>query len=104
MKYIKKYSLAIIAVLVFLLTCKSCQSCSRGRQIEYNQIECSHIVDSLKYELVEHESYEVALEDSIKILNNKIDNLNEMKGIMQGSLDRAHQTNKSLVNQIKNHN
>lgn len=43
----------------------------------------------------------VTTEDSIKILNTEISALKEMNGMMQGSLDHARQTNRSLVNQIE---
>jgi prefoldin subunit 5 len=44
----------------------------------------------------------VTADDSIKILNTKIDALLEAKGLMQSSLDHAVSTNQSLVQTIKN--
>lgn len=100
MKYIKKYSIAIICALTFLLACKSCQSCSRGRALEFERAQHVQVVDSLNTTI---NGINVDLQlsnDSIKILNTEINALKEMNGMMQGSLDHARQTNNSLVRSI----
>lgn len=102
MKYIKKYSITIICALLFLLACKSCQSCSRARQIDYNQMEYVANLDSLDSINRSLQGQLVTAEDSIKVLNTEINALKEMKGVMQSSLDNAHRTNRSLVNSIRN--
>lgn len=101
MKYIKRYSFAIICALILLLAGKSCQSCSRARQLDHNQMEYVANLDSLESINRSLQGQLVTAEDSIKILNTEINALKEMNGMMQGSLDHARQTNRSLVNSIK---
>lgn len=93
MKYIKKYSIAIICALILLLAGKSCQSCSRERIIGYQKNHYEQVVDSLKTDLQ-------TANDSIKILNTEIIALKEMNGVVQESLNHARQTNNSLVRSI----
>ena len=100
MKYIKKYSLAIIGFLLFLLACKSCQSCSRGRALEYERVHYEQVIDSMNTELHNMDVELRISNDSIKLLNTEITALKEMNGMMQGSLDHARQTNTSLVQSI----
>ena len=101
MKFIQKYPIGIICVLVFFLACKSCQSCSRGRALEHERTQHERVVDSLKG-IQRGLSADLQLtNDSIKILNTEINALKEMNGVMKGSLDHARQTNRSLVNSIK---
>lgn len=100
MKYIKKYSIAIICALILLLTGKSCQSCSRGRALDYERVQHEQVVDSLK-QVTRTLNADLQLSnDSIKLLNTEISALKEMNGMMQGSLDHARQTNNSLVRSI----
>lgn len=100
MKYIKKYSIAIIGALMFLLVCKSCQSCSRGRALNYEQAQYEQVIDSMKHVTRELNVDLQLSNDSIKILNTEITALREMNGMIQGSLDHARQTNTSLVRSI----
>lgn len=100
MKYIKRYSFAIICALILLFASKSCQSCSRARQIEYIRTEQAAVVDSLESVITSSNTALVAAQDSIKVLNTEIKSLQEMKGMMQSSLDEVHRTNRSLVKTI----
>lgn len=100
MKYIKKYSIAIICVLILLLAGKSCQSCSRGRALQYERIQHELVVDSIQTAYAGITTDLQSANDSIKILNTEISALKEMNGMMQGSLDHARQTNNSLVRTI----
>lgn len=101
MKYIKRYSIAIICALILLFVGKSCQSCSRARQIEYMKTTQVTVTDSLKSVISDRTAALTTAQDSIKVLNTEINALKEMKGMMQGSLEHARQTNRSLVNSIK---
>ena len=100
MKYIKKYSIAIICALTFLLACKSCQSCSRGRALDYEKARHERVIDSLNTVIIDLGTNLQLSNDSIKILNTEITALKEMNGMMQGSLDHVRQTNNSLVRSI----
>ena len=102
MKFIKKYSFVIIVILVFLLAAKSCQSCSRGRLIEYNKIEQTIIIDSLT-NLVANQN------DSIRILNERIvaqeDKINTLQEHIKDVSEMNTQLSKnqnSLINHINN--
>lgn len=100
MKFIRKYSIVIICALVFLFACKSCQSCSRSRTLDFERTQTKHVVDSLN-SIIRVLNADVQISnDSIKILNTEINALKEMNGMMQGSLDHARQTNNSLVRSI----
>jgi len=100
MKYLKKYSITIIAALAFLLALKSCQSCSRSRALDWAQMEYTECVDSLNHVVSDLRYQNMVAEDSIKMLNAEIGALKEMNGMMQGSLDHARATNNSLVRSI----
>lgn len=102
MKYVKKYSIAIICALFLLFMGKSCQSCSRGRQLEYNKIEYSHDIDSLQKVITSKDKQLVLAEDSIKLLNAELKSLREINGFVTTSLEHSRQTNKTLTNQLKN--
>lgn len=97
MNFIKKYCFIIICLLAVLFAGKSCQSCSRGRALDYERTQHEHVVDSLKSTIHELNVDRQLSDDSIKLLNTEISALKEMNGMMQGSLDHARQTNNSLV-------
>lgn len=100
MNFIKKYCFTIICVLVILFAGKSCQSCSRGRTLDYERVQHEQVVDSLKHVTQTLNADLQLSNDSIKLLNAEISALKEMNGMMQGSLDHARQTNNSLVRSI----
>ena len=102
MKTIKKYSTVIICVLILLLTGKSCQSCSRGNQIEYNKALHAQIEDSLTHKIISLENDLLYANDSIKLLNSNLKAARELNGFAMSSLEHARQTNKTLVNQLEN--
>ncbi len=96
-----KYLISALVVLAFLYTCKSCQSCSRQRQIDWNQMEYVANLDSIDSINRNLQAQNVKLEDSIKILHTEIRALRELNGSVNASLEHARQTNKAL---IKNQN
>lgn len=108
MKYLKKYSLTIIACLIFLLGCKSCQSCSRARQIDYIKTENAAVVDSLNNVVSETRANLLLAQDSIKILNTELRATKDANSILKGSVDNLNksnetlsQTNRTLANSIQ---
>lgn len=90
MKWIKSHPWILVCALGFLLCCKSCQSCSRQRTIEYNQAQYEHQIDSIRADLSR-------ANDSIKILNIELDNLKERYNIVEGTLEHTRTTNQSLI-------
>lgn len=102
MNFIKKHQILLLCALFVLFLGKSCQSCSRGRQIKFNAIEHTQTVDSLQSVIVAKDKQLVLAEDSIKLLNAELKSLQKINGIVTSSLEHTQQTNKSLVNQLKN--
>jgi septal ring factor EnvC (AmiA/AmiB activator) len=98
----KNYQYPLIAALGFLLLIQSCRSCTGRRQLEFEKAAHTEYVDSVRNEISGLQSDLRTAEDSIRILNTKINSLQEVKGIMQSSLDNAVSTNHSLVQTIKN--
>lgn len=111
MKFIKKYSLVIIIALGFLLLCKSCQSCSRARQLEFEEIRYEQQVDSLKKIIHGDREMFVALKDSIRQYKIKLDATNEINQTIKDQNDRLiksnddlSKSNNNLTNTINNIN
>lgn len=102
METIKKHSTIIICWLVLLLAGKSCQSCSRANQIEYNKAQYAQVEDSLVRKITSLENDLLRANDSIKLLNSDLKSLQELNNIALHSLEHTQQTNKTLVNQLKN--
>ena len=98
----KKYSTIIIFALVAICSLKSCQSCSRSRQIEYNKIEYQAKMDSMQSIISEQQHALIIAKDSINLLNTEIKSLQELAGLAMTSLQHQQQTNKTLVNHLKN--
>ena len=97
MKFIKKYSLAIIIALGFLLICKSCQSCSRARQLEYEEIKYEQRIDSLENIIREDK-------DSIRGYQIRLDASNELNQTIKDQNNRLIKSNDNLTNTINNIN
>lgn len=98
---LKKYSTTIICALLAICMLKSCQNCSRGRQIEFNKIEYKAKLDSLQCIISEQQHELTVAHDSINLLNTEIKSLQELAGLAMTSLQHQQQTNKTLVNQLK---
>lgn len=90
-KFYKKYVNVIVCLLTFFLLCKSCQSCNRANQIEYNQLQYEHKLDSINNLL--NESYVKcdALQDTITLYKGKL-------GIMKDVQNTLKENNKALLN------
>lgn len=99
---LKKYSTIIICALLAISMFKSCQSCSRGRQIEYNKVEYLAKMDSMQAVISEQHHALTIAKDSINLLNTEIKSLQELAGFAMTSLQHQQQTNKTLVNHLKN--
>ena len=68
-KFIDKYYIWIIIVLSVLFLFKNCQSCSRNRALEFNDIIYESIMDSMENDINNQLIYISLLEDSIKTYN-----------------------------------
>lgn len=111
MKFIKKYSLVIIIALGLMLMGKSCQSCSRARQIKFDGIKHEQQVDSLEKIIKKNNEIIVELEDSIKGYKIRLEASNELNQTIKDQNDRLiksnddlSKSNNNLTNTINNIN
>lgn len=100
-KFIDKYYLWIVIVLAVLLFFKNCQSCTRGRTIEFNEISYELIIDSMKNDINDYKSKIQSLKDSIGLYKTKNEQLQDKIEILQSSNKYFQQTNKTLINTNK---
>lgn len=101
MNWIKKHSTAIIIVLVVLLGMKSCQSCSRARQIEYNTVQYEMRIDSMSQHNNIYMNKCRQLSDTVSMLRMEIQSLNKQLGRTEEYLQSSQRLNNNLVNTIK---
>lgn len=103
-----RYKDYIVVVLIGLCMFKTCQSCSRERYNEYNNLKHNEIVDSLNSKLIKSYSKIDSLEGDIRMYTGEIQILNDMISQYKDANkmlrdDNAHyrNTNKVLVNTNK---
>lgn len=77
-KLYNKYVNYIVCGLLLFCLFKSCQSCSRSRQKEFNDLIYTELLDSLKGELNNSNKTIDSLNNEIKIYANEIQLLNEI--------------------------
>lgn len=102
MKFIKKYCVVIICVLGVLLAGKSCQSCSRGRQLKFQEIQHTEIITSKNNTIDSLYSVLKSQNDSIKILNEKLEGEKRINNIINNTNDQLTKNNNKLINHINN--
>lgn len=114
-EWYNKYKNYIVIALLVLLGLKSCQSCSRNRTIEFNNIKHTELVDSLKNELVLADKEIDSLRYDIKIykgindlyvdeisrLNNTIDQYKEDNRHYRNTNRVLVNTNNQIINKEK---
>ena len=71
-EFIKKNCMWFIAVLLLLLGVKSCQSCSRTQKAAFAGKAAIATMDSLKSEIQKRDDTIYLLNDSISVLNTKL--------------------------------
>ena len=77
-KLYNKYVNYIVGGLLLFCLFKSCQSCSRNREKEFNDLIYTELLDSLKGELNNSNKIIDSLNNEIKIHTNEIQLLNEI--------------------------
>ena len=100
-KFIDKYYLWIVIILAILLFFKNCQSCTRGRAIEFNEISYELIIDSMKTDINNYKTKLILLEDSINVYKTKNEELQDKINILKESNKHFQQTNRVLINTNK---
>ena len=98
----KKYINWIVIILFCLWGLKSCQSCSRLRQLDYNSTRYENIIDSLNYKIVQLTNLTRSQNDSLSIYKIQLDNLNEKNQMLNDVNKHFQNTNKVLINTNKN--
>lgn len=81
-EFYNKYKDWFLIVLLILLSFKGCQSCSKTRQLEYQEIQNTFLMDSMIY-----------IQDN---LNNKIDSLDRELIIYKLQSETLKEFNNSL--------
>lgn len=81
-EFYNKYVNWIVIVLICLVMIKGCQSCVRGRRVEFNKIRTEQISDSLNM--------------TIDSLNVQIDSLNKIISLKDKDIEYLKATNKNL--------
>lgn len=98
----KKYINWVVIILFCLWGLKSCQSCSRQRQLDYNVSKYENVIDSLNYEIDKlYDSVKIQ-KDSLSIYKIQLDNMNEKNQILNNVNKHFQNTNKVLINTNKN--
>jgi FtsZ-binding cell division protein ZapB len=98
----KKYINWIVVILFCLWGLKSCQTCSKQRQLDYNSVKYEKTIDSLNYEIHTLNDLIKSQKDSLSIYQIQIDNLNEKNQILNNVNKHFQNTNKVLINTNKN--
>lgn len=95
-EWYNKYKNYIVVGLFMLLGLKSCQSCSRNRTIEFNNIKHTELVDSLKREITQTNKQLDSVKSDNRLYINEIQSLNAI-------LDQYKVTNQSLIDDNKHY-
>ena len=104
MNFIKKYSVFIIVGLFFLLMFKSCQSCSRANNLDFERAKTTELVDSLNGVLKTQQDSIGLLNNEIMMLKEKNQSLDRINKTIEGSNEQLVKSNNNLINSINNIN
>ena len=96
-----KYTKWIVIVLLCLLTFKSCQSCSRNRTMQFNDIQYTEQIDSLNVVIDSLEMRNDLLSDSINHYKLEVKSLNKLIDKYEKDNNHYKSMNKSLINTNK---
>ena len=101
-KFYKKYKDWFVCVLAFFLCCKSCQSCHRANQIEWNQIQTEQQLDSLNGIIRTINTQIDGLNDTIRLVNEQANLLLNEKNILKENNKALLNSNKHIIRKNKN--
>lgn len=96
----KQYINWVVIVLVLLLGFKSCQSCSRSRQIAYQHQQDMIVTDSVSRDMKHFTRKIDSLEQELKLQNEKNNLLRRENDILKETNSYYKQTNKKLIDNI----
>ena len=94
----KKWVNWIVVILLCLYGMKSCQSCSRERRLEFNEIKYEIVIDSLTSTIYDYKEVIRAYSDTINIKNVEIEALQRSNDMLKGINRHFQSTNRTLIN------
>ena len=96
-----KYTKWIVIILLCLLTFKSCQSCSRNRTMQFNDLQYTEYIDSLNTVIDSLEMRNDSSLDSVNQYKIEVKNLNKLIDRYEKDNNHYKSMNKSLINTNK---
>lgn len=103
-KFYRKYTDVIVLSLVFLFTCKSCQSCHRANQLEWNTIQHECVVDSLNNIIDELYIENDKLKDTISIYKKELNVIEETNNVLLDVNKSNQNLNRFLIKKLNDTN
>lgn len=97
----KKYINWIIVFLICLCCFKSCQSCSRGRSLDYQKYSYEYVIDSLNKDIIHYQDTIKSQQDTIKIYQIQLNIMDENNKMLKESNKYFQNTNRTLINTNK---
>lgn len=103
-KFYKKYVNVIVVGLAFLFICKSCQSCHRANQLEWNKIQHEYCIDSLNNVISELSIDNDKLKDTISIYEKELIIIGETNNVLLEANKSNQNLNSILIKKLKDTN
>ena len=100
-EFYNKYINWIVVVLICLVMLKGCQSCTKERRLEFNEIRTEQIVDSLNNEISSLYKQIDSLNNDIALKNKDINHLKSTNDNLSTANKHYRVTNNTLVNTNK---
>lgn len=97
-KFYKKYKDWFVCVLAFFLCCKSCQSCHRANQIEWNQIQTEQQLDSIDSVLTCYKINNDAMQDTITLYKSALNHVELEKDMLKKNNETLIKSNRYIRN------
>lgn len=94
----------IVIILAVLLGLKSCQSCSRSRQIQYQQQQGVLVSDSLNHDLDVYDRKIDSLKHELKLQKEQSTQLKRENDLLRETNNYYKQSNKKLIDNINKEN
>ena len=91
-----------LIILLILLSLKSCESCRRDNMLQWERHENAIVIDSLNQIIADQNIDILVLNDSLKVLNNQIENINHKSQLLYEINKNQTITNKELIKVLKN--
>ena len=100
--FYNRYVNWIVIGLIVLLSLKSCQSCSRSRQITYQQQQRTLVSDSLNHDLDIYNRKIDSLNHELNLQKEQNTQLKRENDLLRETNNYYKQSNNKLIDNIKN--